>query len=1288
MATNFHLYHPSLRRDREESATGGDLKTTPTNTSSSNNSNSNSTSLFGSSPKHTSHSHAHHRGFSFDKIKSKVSRRSSEPEVIPGSPDRRNSAFPMIVISESNETSRNQSQNENQNQMNVSAANTRRLRAQSLSLIHSQSRSRSGSRSRSLVPNGNSTSRKQTKELVKLETAHIISKKLESILSDLGLQSPIPLKATNNTSSGSIAKSVKVYIANTNDCIFLAPASSASFTYEDVENGGAIPHDDEDDDEGMDSLVVDSGRSNSNFTSIRRGSVISDDESAVTSDEEAVSPDLATPRRLKKKMRFFNSPNYLCTKIDSDMPIPHTFAVVIELEKDSTSVRDVKFDFSSVTNILWPSGDPYSRTHSKERFKIGSMEWSTSLGDSDFYINTNNSNDVRIKNITPDDLARRTREYKLVNIRNLADGTDNANTSRKNSISLDFNDSPLNTHGNSNGHSSNSHGGNSNSSEVYKAGLYVFLLPIILPQHIPPTIISINGTLLHTLSINFNKTSDMLNRKVKVCSTYNLPMVRTPPSFANSIADKPIYVNRVWNDSLHYIITFPKKYVSLGSEHVVNVKLVPLVKDVIIKRIKFNVLERITYVSKNLSKEYDFDSDDPYCVKAHSSDNRTRERVVSLCELKTKSKQNSMIGVPGDPYKEEVVKCPDNNLLFSCYEPDEYENFRLEDSNTNKRKGKDKEETPTMIASPLDINIALPFLTTRMDKTMMTSTEEDPPHLHRSSVSRKASITTESLNSTSGGGSPSFQPTSPIIGALETNLSHRHSMDSYDPVSSDYIKPNSSMYLSDDNSAKSTPPENIQKGFTLVSKALYPDSNFRHIQISHRLQVCFRISKPDPKDGFKMHHYEVVVDTPLILLSSKCNEGSIQLPKYDDLEGVFSTVDTEISFRTPDFERNGISIKRLDENSSVEPLPSFEEATSSPSSPITRSISIGEDPLSRIPSNNLIPSSNPYPDEPAPAYERSSTTSNHGSRNNSFVASSNIDEVVNSDSNNSSSSSLRRSTLRNSLSHSFAPSLNRSRNSSMVVPAVNINPEDNFSVQSGSTASASTTSGTEADDGSDPVDATPVSSNEIQAIVNSSDQEGDVPSIESSVATTSSNDDEVDSIVYLNDSNTPLAPRSSSTGLTSVDNSVGSEDVDAIFDIENSLAEVEIRTKGSSANTENPLVTDRDSALTVDDPINKAESLEAEDGDNPDDNDDLQGSLYTQESAFDQKFPLLNHGDVARSRNDASAAVYPIPSNFTTESEDAPDNLKMSNDNLSVADSLIVGEEGATRAQDIYHTYL
>lgn len=201
--------------------------------------------------------------------------------------------------------------------------------------------------------------------------------------------------------------------------------------------------------------------------------------------------------------------------------------------------------------------------------------------------------------------------------------------------------------------------------------------------------------------MNFNKTSDKLNRKLKVSASYNVPMVRTPPNFANSIADKPIYVNRVWNDAVHYMITFPRKYVSLGSEHVINVKLVPLVKHVVVKRIKFNVLERITYVSKNLLKEFDYDSEDPYNLHPKSKENKVRERVVALCELKTKSKNSS--STVGDPYKEEVIKCPENNLLFSCYEPESDLNPR------RRNQGKDNDKDKTMIASPLDINVALPF---------------------------------------------------------------------------------------------------------------------------------------------------------------------------------------------------------------------------------------------------------------------------------------------------------------------------------------------------------------------------------------------------------------------------------------------------------------------------------------------------------------------------------------------------------------------------------------------------
>lgn len=769
----------------------------------------------------------------FDKIKSRV-RRSLESTLL------ESKASPKIVISESKEKMFHQN----------------RLRAQSL-LLHPSPSVTLVSRSRS-----RSVSKKHTKELIRHETNQVVQRKLNQVLLDLGLNPPIPLKTCSGYVNGPTLKSSKIYVANSHDCIYLAPASSASFTYEDVENGGI------EEENNMSSFVVPE-----------------DPASAATSRRPSTEG-------LARRMESFNSPNYLCTKIDSDTPIPHTFGVIIELEKE-TQCTDVVIDFESLTNILWPSDDVYNKTFSKERFAIGSLRWTTALNQCDFYINSTNSNDIKSKSVTNDDLALRTRNYRLKNIHR-----DQRDPEPEEELA-----SPI----------------------LYKPGFYVFLLPILIPEHIPPTIVSVNGSLVHNLTVTFNRISEKLNRKSKVVALYNLPMVRTPPSFANSIADKPIYVNRVWNDALHYVITFPKKYVSLGSEHLMNVKLVPLVKDVIIKRIRFNVLERITYVSKDLSKEYDYDGDDPYNLKGFS-DNRPRERIVPVCELKTKNKPST--GTQMEPYKEEVIKCPDNNLLFSCYEPEE-------ELDLNDPLSKPKN---TMIASPLDINVALPFLTTRQDKEMLTACGQDEEPAVRS---RKSSVM--SLNSVDG-------PLSPIIGALETNFSHGLFMD-------DTLRPDVSSFMHDESNYR----ESIHHGYTSVSKALSPDSNFRHIQVNHRLQVCFRISKPDPNDNYKMHHYEVVVDTPFILLSAKCNDESIQLPRYDESEAVSPPpLQPSISFRTPNFENSGISIKPLDPN--YDELPSFEQATLTPSSPIMRSISILEDPLSRVPSIS------PVPLDPAPAY--------------------------------------------------------------------------------------------------------------------------------------------------------------------------------------------------------------------------------------------------------------------------------------------------------------------------------
>jgi hypothetical protein len=988
----------------------------------------------------------HYRSFSLDKLKNRVGRRASEPSLLdPAQSDGRDSN-PKIIISDDQQVSFGSGTNGTTTSepqtlgpfltgangvvtiqptptgLHGTTSPASRLRAQSLSLMHT---SRSRSRSRSCSTNQPSqkapVNKKQTKELIKYETAQVVLKKIVHILEELGLQNPIPLKTTNNSFNGSVSKSTKIYVANANDCIYLAPASSASFTYEDVENGGGIAENhrsaevvrtgselhernDTRGSEGSDSGESTSIPSTPGYSTGQEDTGTGGSQTPIDEVESDLFDPLHNSRAeesgdgldglgnpgLRSKLLSFNSPNYLCTKIDSDTPIPHTFAVIIDLNKDTLGVKDVKFQFQSITNLLWPTSDAFNKSCHKELFRIGHMEWFTSLNEADFYVNATNSNDVKFKKVSPDDLAKRTRDYKLLNIRDLANGA-------KSPSDIDI-VTNVSTHSSPGSHTNSLN----TSSEVFKAGLYVFLLPILLPEHIPPTITSINGSLNHILGVSFTKNGDKFNRKVKVSGTFNLPMVRTPPSIANSIADKPIYVNRVWNNAIHYIITFPKKYVSLGSEHVINVKLVPLVKDVVIKRIKFNILERITYVSKNLSREYEYDSEDPYYLRPLLPDNKPRERVVTLCELKTKAKTGS--SSLQDPYKEEVIKCPDNNLLFVCYE--------LE-----------KDENDTMIASPLDINIALPFLTTKSDKM---APDDELMTLPSNPTSRRASIVEmkEGLSDGNRKGSISespvpFNPSSPIIGALETNLLHGSSVNfENDSSFMDVLTPDLSNYMSDDHQSTLQPTENIQMGYTSVIKALAPDSNFRHIQVNHRLQVCFRISKPDPKDDFKMHHYEVVVDTPLILVSAKCNEESVQLPEYDEIDGVRTGGPSKVM-------RNGIEIKPLGEETG-EQLPSFEEATSPLSSPITRSVSIAEDPLSRIPSISGVSGPplghsifNPayLPREPAPAYEPGNSSPSSFPAYDSPVGFEQIDQVVNEA---SPHGNRRQSRLRSSLVSSFA----------------------------------------------------------------------------------------------------------------------------------------------------------------------------------------------------------------------------------------------------------------------------
>lgn len=65
-------------------------------------------------------------------------------------------------------------------------------------------------------------------------------------------------------------------------------------------------------------------------------------------------------------------------------------------------------------------------------------------------------------------------------------------------------------------------------------------------------------------------------------------------------------------------------------------------------------------------------------------------------------------------------------------------------------------------------------------------------------------------------------------------------------------------------------------------RGLYLDSlHFSNVYCRHKLEIMLRISKPDPECPSKLRHYEVLIDTPIFLVSEQCNSGNMELPTYD-----------------------------------------------------------------------------------------------------------------------------------------------------------------------------------------------------------------------------------------------------------------------------------------------------------------------------------------------------------------------------------------------------------------------
>lgn len=381
----------------------------------------------------------------------------------------------------------------------------------------------------------------------------------------------------------------------------------------------------------------------------------------------------------------------------------------------------------------------------------------------------------------------------------------------------------------------------------------------------------------HNINGNINgKNLAHLKESNVFIGEYPLRVIRTPPPISISTANKPIYINRVWSNSLSYEISFAQKYVPLNSEVPIKLKLAPLEKNISIKRIKISINEKITFVSKDLKFEYDQvdpvakDPYNPYYLDFQSK--RRKERNLSLLEIRTKPKGGRAI-------REEIVENAYKDNLLSYNLPGDDANNKKKNKKNKKHDGDDDDDDEFIhITEPITIESVLYFpkyedLDKKTAKIMPPygidayQMVPNPELIYNQQHSDNMSIL-----------SGSSRRSSHVMNLIK---SRSNSIDK-DPEIKDKLSK-----LVDKRFHKTTFKTNSGyevKHHTKLNepkRGLYLDSlHFSQIHTRHKLEIMLRISKPDPENNGKLRHYEVLIDTPIFLVSQLCSSGNMELPTY------------------------------------------------------------------------------------------------------------------------------------------------------------------------------------------------------------------------------------------------------------------------------------------------------------------------------------------------------------------------------------------------------------------------
>ncbi|KAL6940296.1 hypothetical protein ACO0QE_004194 [Hanseniaspora vineae] len=472
-------------------------------------------------------------------------------------------------------------------------------------------------------------------------------------------------------------------------------------------------------------------------------------------------------------------------------------------------------------------------------------------------------------------------------------------------------------------------------------------------------------------------------------------LVRIAPLRSVSTADKPIYINRVWNKSLAYEVSLPEKYIPLGSVMPIRIKLTPIDKTLSIKRIRVGVVEKITLQSKNLDYEFDqlepllADSQNPYYQEFLKK--RKTDRCLSVLEVR--ACKNT-----GHPSMKEITvsNCKKDNL-FQFYDKNidafivncNVEFPKFEPLSTLKTKLNLK-YGPLKTLAPYGCEKYYEMLPGD-DDILEEQEEPDTLSLHRKNSANRDLSPHSPERSPHGSlkerrGSTAGSILSGIFGKKSRHNSvHHESAPEECPDANivDFLENQSHTHTIKD-SLFSQSGVGVQFDTTLnhSERGLYTESvNSSNVHTKHKLEILLRLSKYDETLG-KSRHFEVIIDTPICLLSELCVDDNVSLPNYTTAM------------------MNSI-VKAVESDESAPP-PTFEEAISVPASPvgsptmhpINKSLFDDDNSISNL---SLTDSSNgtatPSMGQALPPTQLSHTTSNLAPHTDNF---NNIDDLLHS----------------------------------------------------------------------------------------------------------------------------------------------------------------------------------------------------------------------------------------------------------------------------------------------------